>query len=121
MNLYWILALPSYIVLSTLKTWLCYLAVEWLEKNKAGFNKLQRAGAYTFAAYAVGVDFVYNQTTGNLLFAFKHANTLLFTSRLDAVLAGTSAWRKKVAGWICTRLLDNHTASGHAHCRWPNG
>ncbi len=111
--------LPAYILLSTLITWVCYLAVEKLEKNKANYSAVQKAGAYLFVGLGVCIDAAYNVTTGNLLFAFKHWNTLLFTSRLNAALAGTSAWRKRIAGWMCAHMLDRYTYDGRKHCRWP--
>lgn len=101
--------------LSTYLMWGLYMMMMPLKRNVIN-SQLNLAGkilGYPWLIIMLVADFLYNVTWGSLLF-LMYPQDLLFTKRLDRMLAG-SGWRKHLAGFFCRALLDPYDPDGK-HC-----
>lgn len=104
-------------------TWVMYLAVMNLKRHRAGMHWVAKAHAYPLVAVGLVFDAAVNVAIGTLLFADLPKEWLL-TARLKRYHNARAAnyeprhagtWRARLAGWICSHLLDQFDPSGD-HC-----
>jgi len=97
-------------------TWVMYLAVMNIARFRHDLYPIAKAHAYVLAAVALVFDFLLNVVVGTVVF-LKPPKDLLLTGRLSRYILDPSEalWRRKLAGWICSRLLDQFDPYGH-HC-----
>lgn len=96
--------------------WYVYILVMGLYRAHLGgrLNKLTYALAAPALVVGYAMDVVANLTVASALF-LEWPRELLVTSRLQRHNRGGSGWRKHLADWICTHLLDYFDHTGN-HC-----
>jgi hypothetical protein len=103
---------------------LAYLWALWvLYVFTMGIYRARLAGRLSPSAKVLGMPFVLlavlmdalcNLTLAALVFA-ERPREWLVTQRLKRYLSGADGWRKTLAVWLCTNLLDAFDGDGH-HC-----
>lgn len=97
-------------------TWLFYLAAQSLLPKRERLHPIAKAHAYALVAVGVGLDVLLNAFVASALF-LKLPRDWLFTTRLERYIndENEAAWRRRLAGWLCTHLLDLFDPDG-CHC-----
>jgi hypothetical protein len=96
--------------------WVFYLAVMNLKRAGDAGQLTKTAKIMGFPVLFVGllIDFLVNIFVASFIFLELPQETLV-TARLARHIKGPDSWRKKVAKWICSTLLDSFDPSGK-HC-----
>lgn len=100
-------------------TWVLYLAIMSLYRVRHDLSWVARGHAYPLLAVGFVFDCALNVLVGSVLF-LKHPQDWLLTHRLTRYLRDPDElrWRKRLALWLCTNLLDPFDPSGdHCGCR----
>ncbi len=97
--------------------WVFYLAVMHLKavNDKTPLTGFVKWAAYTVLYPGLLIDFVVNMLPITLLF-LELPKELLVTSRLSRHIHDEDGWRKKLAIWFCSKLLNPFDPSG-CHCK----
>ena len=98
-------------------TWVLYLAVMTLQRAKEAGTLSTWAWRFGYPVLLVGylMDFLVNIFI--LSFILMEApREWLITARLSRHIKAPSGYRKAVATWICSQLLDAFDPSG-CHCK----
>lgn len=101
------------ILVSTLFTWLLYLAVMSLKRARGELHGPIKVIGYAIAFIGVVIDVIYNVIIGSIIF-FEIPKELLFTARCDRHIP-QKTWRGSLARWICKYMLDPFDKGGK-HC-----
>lgn len=107
-----------YSFLLTYLLWLFYLAVMALERARDGGTLSKTALVLGIPILCIGyfLDFSANVMVCTPLF-LELPKEALVTQRLRRHISEESdSWRKKLAAWLCTNLLDTFDPSG-CHCK----
>jgi len=102
-------------------TWVFYLAVMNIARFRSDLYPIAKAHAYVLVVMALVLDFLLNVVVGTVVF-LKPPQDLLLTHRLSRYISNPSErlWRRKLAGWFCSRLLDQFDPMGlHCHINRP--
>lgn len=96
--------------------WVLYLAIcNLYQAKKAGtIQKVALFLGYPLLILGVLLDIAVNITIMSVLF-LERPRELLVTQRLTRHIAKGTGWRKKLAYWICSSLLNAFDPSGN-HC-----
>ena len=102
-------------------TWILYLAIMNIAAHRQELYPIARIHAYVLLIIGIAFDVVLNVTVGTILFLeLPSLKRLLLTARLDQQARHGHGWRKTLAQWICTHLLNQFDPNGH-HCGYvPN-
>jgi len=95
-------------------TWVLYLAVMNLRRNRDKLTTAAKIFAYPVAYVGVLVDAIFNVILGTLFF-LELPKEWMFTHRLERHIKGSSGYRKRLACWFCVNLLDPFDPDG-VHC-----
>lgn len=96
-------------------TWILYLAVMNIKQNVSTMSWLAKIHAYPLIIIAITFDSFVNIILGTILFLDLPKEWLL-TARLKRyIYEENSAWREKIASWICYHLLNQFDPS-KKHC-----
>jgi len=95
-------------------TWVLYLAVMNLRRNRDKLTPAAKVIAYPVAFIGVLVDAVFNIILGTLFF-LELPKEWLFTHRLERHIKESLGYRKRFARWFCVNLLDPFDPDG-VHC-----
>jgi len=95
-------------------TWVLYLAVMNIKRNKDKLTKVAKCIAYPVAFIGVITDVFFNITLGSLYF-IELPREWLFTSRLQRHIKRSKGKRLRKAEWFCHHLLDPFDPKGY-HC-----
>lgn len=95
-----------------LVTWLFYLAAMSLIPIKDQLTGFVKFNGYILISIGVTLDISVNLIIGTLLF-LELPKELVFTKRLQRHKLDDTAWKYKVACWLCTNLLNPFD---HNHC-----
>lgn len=93
-------------------TWVYYVAIVRLYRDRAALRWPAKIMAYAGAAVGVPLDILLNLAATVLLLDWPHEVTL--SQRLSR-LNNTGGWRGDVARWVCAELLDPFDPRG-SHC-----
>ena len=97
----------------TISTYIFYLAIMSLRKNKDKLTGASKVFGYQILFGGVMLDTLFNWTVGSLSF-WEFPREFLFTARCDRWLRSETK-RGKVARFYCIQLLDPFDINGH--CR----
>jgi hypothetical protein len=97
--------------------WLFYLAVMNLIRARDAGTLSRPAYIFGLPILLIGItiDFLTNIILATILF-LELPKELLVTARLSRHIKDGSGWRKNLAQWFCTNLLDAFDPSG-CHCK----
>jgi hypothetical protein len=97
-------------------TWLFYLAAMNLMAHRHDMYPIAKAHAYPLIAVGLVLDVAVNVLVASVLF-MKYPQDWLLTSRLKRYLLDKNErpWRRSLAFWVCSRLLDQFDPKGK-HC-----
>ncbi len=95
-------------------TWVHYLAVMNLARNRNKLTPFSRFWAYSVLAVGYPLDMLFNAIFGTLFFV-ELPREWLFTNRCSRWLDDDS-WRGSLARWFCRNMLDPFDPRGR-HCR----
>jgi len=85
--------------------WIVFANLRKYTKEK--YHISIRAVATVYSVLFIFVDFLFNQTLGNIIFAFGGWKTLTLSARLrEIIFRSNSDWRSKLAVFICVRLVE---------------
>lgn len=92
-----------YALLFSLVFWILFVSIMTLYKRRkqliAGFL------FYTLLPIGFMIDVVYNVTLGSLIF-WELPHELTLSQRMTRHIKEDDGWRKKVATWICSKLVE---------------
>lgn len=97
--------------------WVFYLAVMCLKgaNDKQALSGFARAAGYSVEYPGLVLDFLVNVIFMTILFV-ELPHEWLVTARLSRHIKAPSGWRKAIAAWFCSTLLDKFDPSG-CHCK----
>ena len=96
-------------------TWVMYLAVMNLKRNKEALTPITKVFAYPMLAFGLVADMIFNFTIGSRMF-LEIPQELLLTTRLKRHLEDhRKDWRDRNANWFCQHFLNPFDPSGN-HC-----
>jgi len=96
-------------------TWIFYLAIMNLKKEKKNLRLGAKILGYPMLILGFFLDVMFNIIVGSIMFLeFPRIKELLFTARVSRH-NDSPTWRGNVARWFCTHLLDQFDPSGK-HC-----
>jgi len=96
-------------------TWIFYLAVMNLSRNKAHLTPVSKCFAYPMLGIGLVADMLFNFLWGTILF-LEIPQELLMTARLKRHLNDHRLdWRDRNANWFCRNFLNPFDPSGD-HC-----
>lgn len=99
----------------TLMTWVFYLAIMNLKRNRKKLSTQAYIFAYPALATGLLLDVLFNLVVGSILFLELPQYTKgewLFTGRVSRWNNYTN-WRGKLAFWFCMYFLDPFEDGGH--------
>ena len=94
-------------------TWIFYLAIMSLKREKQVLTKTVTYLAYPILFIGLLMDMIFNIFVGTIIF-LEVPEQFLFTERCDSHL-GENTWRGSLARWMCRNLLDPF--DNGKHCR----
>lgn len=101
--------------LSIAVTWIFYLAVMNLSRNKDRLMLVSKCFAYPMLWIGLVADMLFNFFWGSILF-LEFPKELLMTTRLKRHLRDHKKdWRDRNANWFCYNFLDPFDPNGK-HC-----
>jgi hypothetical protein len=108
----------AYILLAVYLLWLFYLAVMSLFRARANGTLSLPAKVLGYPILIVGVllDALVNLTVLTIVFAERPYEWLV-TKRLTRHGKYGGGWRRTVANWICSHLLNPFDPDQRGHCR----
>lgn len=92
-------------VLLTPFTWVLYLSIMNLKRNRDKLTTTAKVVAYPILGIGLVLDVIYNFVVGSILFV-EAPQEWLFTSRLIRHIEESTGWRKRLANWFCRNFLD---------------
>jgi len=93
-------------------TWVFYLAVMNLARNKEHLTPVTKVFAYPMLVVGWFIDMLFNFTLGSIMF-LEVPQELLLTTRLNRhLLDRHNDWRDKVADWFAKNFLDPFDPKG---------
>jgi len=96
-------------------TWVFYLAVMNLKRNKEHLTPIAKLFAYPMLSVGLVADVLFNFIFGTILF-LEPPKELLMTTRLKRHLKDHKKdWRDRNANWFCNNFLNPFDPSGN-HC-----
>jgi hypothetical protein len=104
----------AFIYLFFLTTWIFYLAIMNLKRNRSEITFVAKLFAYPTVVVGWLWDCVFNIVVGTILF-LELPRELLFSERCERHLKDDS-WRGREARFWCRNLLDPFDPSG-IHCK----
>jgi len=114
-TLYIVLGAVLSVFLFIAYTWVFYLAVMNLARNKERLTPVNKVFAYPMLWVGLVADMLFNFTVGSLMF-LEVPQELLMTTRLKRHLRDHKKdWRDRNANWFCYHFLDAFDSSGK-HC-----
>jgi hypothetical protein len=110
----WVMyALGAYLSIGI--TWVFYLAVMNLKRNRDQLTPIAKGFAYPMLAIGLVADVLFNFLWGTILF-LELPRELLMTARLKRHLNDhKNDWRDRNAHWFCRNFLNPFDPSGN-HC-----
>lgn len=94
-------------------TWVHFLAVMNLSRNRNKLTKFARFWAYSILAVGYPLDILFNLVFGTI-FLLEPPKELLFTARCNRLIE-EDTWRGNMARWFCRNMLDPFDPNG-THC-----
>jgi len=100
-----------------LVTWIFYLAVMNLAPVRHELKPIAKVNGYILLSIGLVLDFVLNVVVCSVLF-LKYPRDILLTGRLTRYINDPKErpWRRQLACWVCTHLLDQFDPKG-IHCK----
>lgn len=86
-------------------TWVQYLSIMNLKRNRDKLTKPAKVIAYPLLVIGLITDMIYNIVVGSILFV-EPPKELLFTSRLKRHINESTGWKQKLALWFCKNFLN---------------
>jgi hypothetical protein len=96
-------------------SWFFYVTVMGLAARRDQLGPLVRWHAYPIVAVGFALDFVLQMLVGTILFLDPPREWLLSPRLTRYRRDPDETWRRDLACWICTNLLDPFDPRGH-HC-----
>lgn len=98
-------------------TWVFYLAVMSLAPYRHDLHPVAKVHGYALLGIGLVLDLLLNVVVCSVLF-LKYPQDWLLTGRLSRYITDQEEkkWRRVLAGWICSHLLDQFDPKG-IHCK----
>ncbi len=112
---YWPIMIVAHLYILLQATWVHYLAVMNLSRNRNKLTPFARFWAYSVLAVGYPLDMLFNLIFGTIFFV-EPPKELLFTGRCSRLIDEDDGWRRDLAKWFCRNMLDPFDPKG-IHCR----